>query len=226
VRSPGGGGHPALTAIDFQLVRLQTVGKTALIVRYTSNLFVADTTTTTYIDWRLKTVPLGIEGQPVSVVLWDTAGQERFRQNLSPDYMRKAHGLALVFDVTSWESAESVFRSWLPEVREKRPGLPLVLLANKMDLAHAAGFDAEEILAMGRQRAAAEGLPLFETSALTGDGVAAAFHRLASDTYNVLAATPPADRPTGTVRFRAPKVDAAGRGAGEGCCGCCAGRCW
>lgn len=67
--------------------------------------------------------------------LWDTAGTERFR-SVSRSYYRGAAGAILVYDVTSHAS----FRGLQPFLNDARalasPNLSIVLVGNKLDLAH------------------------------------------------------------------------------------------
>ena len=63
--------------------------------------------------------------------IWDTAGQERFR-SLYGMYYRNSSFCVCVFDVSNRESFESVDR-WLALFRESCPGVPYLLVANKID---------------------------------------------------------------------------------------------
>jgi Ras-related protein Rab-1A len=63
----------------------------------------------------------------------DTAGQERFR-TITRSFYRGCHGIALVFDVTSRKSFESV--SWWMQIVDQHSGesVQKMLIANKTDL--------------------------------------------------------------------------------------------
>lgn len=129
------------------LVKLLTlgdssVGKTALLTRFTEGSFTKRFHQTVGIDFkekRLRWRPAGrsVLGreQRVQLQLWDTAGQERFR-SLTTAFYRDAMGFVLVFDLTSEQSFTNV-RSWIEQLRLhaycERPDV--VLLGNKADLA-------------------------------------------------------------------------------------------
>ncbi len=68
--------------------------------------------------------------------VWDTGGQQRYRPVLSTCY-RNAHGVLMVFDVTSEKSFANL-PQWIKEVDEftssaARP-VPRLLVGNKSDL--------------------------------------------------------------------------------------------
>lgn len=56
-----------------------------------------------------------VDGEKTSLQIWDTAGQERFR-SIARSYFRKAHGVLLLYDVTSEHSFLSV-RAWVDQVQ-------------------------------------------------------------------------------------------------------------
>lgn len=56
-----------------------------------------------------------VDGERTSLQIWDTAGQERFR-SIARSYFRKAHGVLLLYDVTSEHSFLSV-RAWVDQVQ-------------------------------------------------------------------------------------------------------------
>eukprot|EP00435_Cladocopium_sp_Y103_P043536 s1262_g12.t1 len=70
------------------LVGDQSVGKTALVMRYLKGTFDEKVETTIGMDFQTKTVQL-LNGSPIRLQLWDTAGQERFRSLVS-GYIRDA----------------------------------------------------------------------------------------------------------------------------------------
>ena len=51
-------------------------GKTSLMLRFTDNIFVKDTTCTVGLDIKMKVVK--IDGYAMKLQVWDTAGQEKF----------------------------------------------------------------------------------------------------------------------------------------------------
>ncbi|NXA36169.1 RASEF protein, partial [Eudromia elegans] len=50
------------------------------------------------VDFRMKR--LLVDGEQTTLQIWDTAGQERFR-SVARSYFRKAHGVLLLYDVSS-----------------------------------------------------------------------------------------------------------------------------
>uniref|UniRef100_A0A8B9NPL5 RBL2A protein n=1 Tax=Accipiter nisus TaxID=211598 RepID=A0A8B9NPL5_9AVES len=62
---------------------------------------------------------------------WDTAGQERF-QNMHASYYHKAHACIMVFDVQRKVTYKNL-NSWYKELREFRPEIPCIVVANKID---------------------------------------------------------------------------------------------
>ncbi|KAM6385890.1 rab-like protein 2A isoform 2-T3 [Alca torda] len=72
-----------------------------------------------------------VDGQTVLVDFWDTAGQERF-QSMHASYYHKAHACIMVFDVQRKVTYKNL-NSWYKELREFRPEIPCVVVANKID---------------------------------------------------------------------------------------------
>ncbi|NXY81592.1 RBL2A protein, partial [Alcedo cyanopectus] len=73
-----------------------------------------------------------VDGQTVLVDFWDTAGQERF-QSMHASYYHKAHACIMVFDVQRKVTYRSL-NSWYKELREFRPEIPCIVVANKIDV--------------------------------------------------------------------------------------------
>uniref|UniRef100_A0A8C8J5E1 Rab-like protein 2B n=1 Tax=Oncorhynchus tshawytscha TaxID=74940 RepID=A0A8C8J5E1_ONCTS len=72
-----------------------------------------------------------IDSKAVLVDFWDTAGQERF-QSMHPSYYHKAHACIMVFDVQRKITYKNL-TSWYTGLREYRPEIPCVVVANKID---------------------------------------------------------------------------------------------
>lgn len=88
------------------------VGKSSLLLRFTSNTF-DNLPPTVGVDFRLK--KMTVEGKRVKLAIWDTAGQERFR-TLTSAYYRGAQGVILVYDVTRRETFTNLSDVWLKEL--------------------------------------------------------------------------------------------------------------
>uniref|UniRef100_A0A8C5KD68 RAB, member RAS oncogene family-like 2 n=1 Tax=Jaculus jaculus TaxID=51337 RepID=A0A8C5KD68_JACJA len=72
-----------------------------------------------------------VDGKTILVDFWDTAGQERF-QSMHASYYHKAHACIMVFDVQRKVTYKNL-STWYTELREFRPAIPCILVANKID---------------------------------------------------------------------------------------------
>ena len=95
----------------------------------------------------------------------DTAGPERFRF-MAPMYYRNAQAVIVGFDVTRRETMNACDR-WVEELRTNVPDCVVVAVGNKIDLAERREISTEEARAHFEEK----GVPYFETSAKTGEGV-------------------------------------------------------
>ena len=109
-------------------------------------------------------------GSAVALQLWDTAGQERFRA-IGRSYYRGSHIIFLVYDVTRQDSFRSI-RTWVEGITAEAPNAQCVLIGNKCD--HAGGA-RKVAFAEGSKLASELGISFFETSALSGMNIEAAF---------------------------------------------------
>jgi Ras-related protein Rab-8A len=107
------------------------VGKTCLLLRYTSDAFSPTAIYTIGIDFKVKNIVVGgkriklqvcfwyshvkMKCEHVSFQIWDTAGQERFR-TITTSYFRGAQGIVLVYDVTDRNSFVSI-RNWVEQIK-------------------------------------------------------------------------------------------------------------
>eukprot|EP00494_Astrolonche_serrata_P028890 UN29157 len=108
------------------------VGKTCLLLSFTSEEFDSDSRSTIGVDLKVKI--LNVRGQRAKLTIWDTAGQEQFR-TLTSAYYRGAHGVILVYDVTRENTFKNI-REWLKEVEifSTKENVIKALVGNKIDL--------------------------------------------------------------------------------------------
>eukprot|EP00069_Balaena_mysticetus_P008133 bmy_05861T0 len=85
------------------------VGKTSFLHLLHQNTFATGLTATVGVDFRVTN--LLVDNKCFVLQLWDTAGQERYH-SVTRQLLRKADGVVLMYDVTSWESFAHV-RYWL-----------------------------------------------------------------------------------------------------------------
>lgn len=148
------------------------VGKTSLLLSFTSNQFVEEQKSTIGIDLKLKL--MNVDGKRLKLTIWDTAGQERFR-TLTSSYYRGAQGIIFVYDVTRRETFENV-KNWIKEVNSfsTHEDAVQMLVANKIDVESKRIVTKDE----GRIFARSKNMLFIETSAKTEVGVAQAFEEL------------------------------------------------
>ncbi|XP_034499880.1 rab-like protein 2B isoform X2 [Ailuropoda melanoleuca] len=75
--------------------------------------------------------PFAAVVQGGGIDFWDTAGQERF-QSMHASYYHKAHACIMVFDVQRKVTYKNL-STWYTELREFRPEIPCIVVANKID---------------------------------------------------------------------------------------------
>ena len=153
-----------------------SVGKTCFLMRYTDNTFQEIHMSTIGLDYKLKNVQLD-DGKIVKIQIWDTAGQDRFR-SITKNYYKGAHGIILIYDVTSRKTFENV-KNWVDQIREEvSPKVSIILVGNKIDDEQGRKVKTEE----GENMAKECGLSFFETSAKSGENIDSTFNELVKRT--------------------------------------------
>jgi len=146
-----------------------SVGKSALLLRFTEDQFTPLFTSTIGVDFKVKKVTMR-ETTDVKLSIWDTAGQERFR-TIVASYYRGCDGVLLVYDIRDTVSFQSVER-WYAEIGRYSYGNPsVVLVGTKCDQEDQRQVPMHEAQALALEM----GIPWIETSSLTGHNVDEAF---------------------------------------------------
>ncbi|KAK4561802.1 GTPase Cdc42 [Recurvomyces mirabilis] len=106
------------------------VGKTCLLISYTTNKFPSEYVPTVFDNYAV-TVMIGDE--PYTLGLFDTAGQEDY-DRLRPLSYPQTDVFLVCFSVTSPASFENVREKWFPEVHHHCPGVPCLIVGTQTDL--------------------------------------------------------------------------------------------
>jgi len=122
--------NQALQSIKLVVVGDGAVGKTCLLIAYTSNRFPQDYVPTVFDNY---TAHVMVEGKTISLGLWDTAGQEDY-DKLRPLSYPSTDVFLLCFSVVSEVSFKNVKARWLREVRHHCPNSKLILVGTKLDI--------------------------------------------------------------------------------------------
>uniref|UniRef100_A0A8C5QXI5 Ras-related protein Rab-43 n=1 Tax=Leptobrachium leishanense TaxID=445787 RepID=A0A8C5QXI5_9ANUR len=175
--SPGSGpGEPEYDFL-FKIVLIGDagVGKTCVVQRFKSGMFVERQGNTIGVDFTMKTVE--IQGKRVKLQIWDTAGQERFR-TITQSYYRSANGAIIAYDITKRKSFASV-PHWIEDV-QKYAGSNIVqlLIGNKSDMQEFREVELDDAKALAEHH---EIISIIETSAKDSSNVEEAFTKMATE---------------------------------------------
>ena len=144
------------------------VGKTSLVRRYVHQQF--DESYHTTLGVKIDTRIVDTIETPIKLVLWDMEGADPFEKDKRPlarihSYMKGAHGLILVADGTRPSTVKTALSLYHDFCREYQY-VPAIMLANKADITDEWRFDESVI---------PDNLTLYQTSALNGQNIEAAF---------------------------------------------------
>ncbi len=154
------------------------VGKSSIIGRFVTGIFIEDMSSTTGLNYSQKLYEK--DGKKVNLNLWDTAGQEKFR-SLGRNFYKDSYIIIIVFDITNRMSFINAKEVWYNEIKnygEKYKFLSLV--GNKSDKYEVEEVTEEEAISFAKEIDA----KFFLVSAHTGDGIDKMFHTLADNFFD------------------------------------------
>lgn len=146
------------------------VGKTCLLISYTSNAFPKEYVPTIFDNY---TANVMVDGKPVNLGLWDTAGQEDY-DRLRPLSYPQTDVFLVCFSLISRASFDNVIVKWYPEINANCQNAPIILVGTKLDLRTSDGKSVTT--AEGEAQAKKiNAVKYMECSALTQKGLKEAF---------------------------------------------------
>lgn len=185
-----------MTDVKCVVVGDGAVGKTCMLISYTSNKFPEDYVPTVFDNYEAEIL---VEGQNVKFSLWDTAGQEGYSRIRTLSYP-KTDIFLVCFSVVKHTSFDNVAEKWVPELHHHCPHVPMILVGTQIDLREdektlkdLAKLNKEPITPeQGKAKARQiKALKYMECSALTRQGLKAVFDEALT---SVVIQPPPAEK--------------------------------
>lgn len=162
-----------LDSIKCVLVGDSAVGKTSLLVRFTSETFPDDYRPTVYEN---TGVDVFMDGVQISLGLWDTSGSDAFR-SIRPLSYQQADVVLMCYSVANHNSFLNLRNKWIGEIRSHLPRIPILVVATQTDQRDTGPYRSSCISPIDGKRLAQDvrAKGYLECSALSNRGVQQVF---------------------------------------------------
>ena len=157
------------------MIGASSTGKSAIILKYHDGQVISNLQST--VGCSYKSHAMSRRNQNLTLDLWDTAGQEKWAA-MSTMYYREGFCCVAVFDLTNPDTFD-ITNKHIAKYFEVCSNPRLVIAANKADLVEKQ--DRQTLLKTIKEygRKWQPSCPVFETSAVTGDGLTEMFDAIA-----------------------------------------------
>ena len=161
--------------VKLALVGDSGVGKSSIIGRYVSGMFLDNCQSTTGPSFSKKLYEK--DGKSICLNIWDTVGQEKYRA-IGKNFYKDAYIICLVFDITQKQSFENIKEVWYPDIKKHgEKYIILSIIGNKCDKVEDENVDEKEVTSFAEEI----GALCFLVSALNGDKIDSLFDTLAEN---------------------------------------------
>ncbi|KAL7717347.1 Rac family small GTPase 3b [Entamoeba marina] len=106
------------------------VGKTSMLISYSTNTFPDEYIPTTYDNISVNVL---VDGAPISLGLWDTTSNEDY-DRLRPLSYPQTDVFLICFSTVYLPSYDSVESKWVPEISYHCPDTPFLVIGTKKDI--------------------------------------------------------------------------------------------
>lgn len=148
-----------------------SVGKTSIIIRYSTGVFREHYSPTLGTGFAYK--KLQVDNNFINLQIWDLGSQD-FLERVRANYYIGTQGVIFLFDVTAWETLHDVLE-WKKEVDRNVEDYQAILVGNKTDLIEDRVVHSEEGMNLANQL----GIDYIETSVRDDKNVNKAFEMIA-----------------------------------------------
>jgi small GTP-binding protein len=153
-----------------------SVGKTSLVRKFVLDMFDDKYLTTLGTKVTNKTMLFSPEGLnkrvELKMLIWDVMGQKEYKMIQESAYQGSS-GAIIVGDLSRQETMNNL-GSWVSDLFNISSVIPIIFVANKVDLVDSNGINKSELDNLSMSYEA----PYFFTSAKTGENVESAFQAL------------------------------------------------